>query len=165
MLVRELLILRRERSFNTCEFMIYMSRMFLLTSALKLAGSDWLAPVFVATCGLFQSGMQVFKSMRGKKHFHKLTIEDVKERSQKKQAEKAKAADKMQTKTILVPIERTQIMCARSRGYSASPALDFNFASMESRTRSGGFTKKPSLQIESDLLGGHKVIGENGVID
>lgn len=66
--------------------------MFLLTSALKLPGSDWLRPVFVAGCGLFQSGMQVFKSMRGKKHFHKLTIEDVQARSQKKQEEEAAKA-------------------------------------------------------------------------
>lgn len=87
-LVRELMILRRERSFNICEFLIYCARMMLLTTALKLPGSDWLRPVFVASCGLFQSGMQVFKSMRGKKHFHKLTIEDVKQRSQKKQEEK-----------------------------------------------------------------------------
>ena len=76
-LVRELIILRRERIFHFCEFLIYMSRMMLLTSALKLPFSNYLAPVFVAGCGLFQSGMQVFKQMRGKKHFHKLTIEDV----------------------------------------------------------------------------------------
>ena len=95
-LVRELLILRRERVFNQVELLIYLARMMLLTSALRLPGSAWLRPVFVASCGLFQSGMQVFKSMRGKKHFHKLTIEDVMERSQKKQqAEKARAADKM----------------------------------------------------------------------
>ena len=82
-LVRELMILRRETVFHKCEFSIYLARMFLLTSALKLPGSDWLRPVFVAFCGLYQSGMQVFKSMRGKKHFHKLTIEDVKAKSAK----------------------------------------------------------------------------------
>ena len=78
MLVRELMILRRERSFHFCEFLIYMSRMVLLTTALKLPGAEWLRPVVVASCGLFQSGMQVFKSMRGKKHFHKLSVGDVK---------------------------------------------------------------------------------------
>ena len=82
--IRELVIARRERIFHICEFWIYFARMMLLTSALKLPGSSWLRPVFVASCGLFQSGMQVFKSMRGKKHFHKLTIEDVKQRSEQK---------------------------------------------------------------------------------
>lgn len=80
-MIRKLLIKRREISFHICEFLIYFARMMLLTSALKLPGADYLKPVFVASCGLFQSGMQVFKSMRGKKHFHKLTIEDVKEKN------------------------------------------------------------------------------------
>lgn len=123
-LVRELLILRRERAFNVCEFLIYFARLMLLTSALKLPGSRWLNPVFVASCGLFQSGMQVFKSMRGKKHFHKLTIEDVKQHQQQKMKE-ALAADKLQT--ILVPIEKNKTSVYRSRGYSASLASEFNF--------------------------------------
>ena len=98
--------------------------MLLLTSALKLPGADWLSPVFVATCGLFQSGMQVFKSMRGKKHFHKLSIEDVQARSQKKQEERTKAADKIHT--ILVPVDKKAkkehhgLGNSRSRGYSAA---------------------------------------------
>jgi len=81
------MILRRERVFNICEFLIYMARMVLLTSALKLPFSKWLDPILVSSCGLFQSGMQLFKQMRGKKHFHKLTIEDVQARSLKKQEE------------------------------------------------------------------------------
>ena len=123
------MILRRERSFNICEFSIYFARMLLLTSALKLPGSKWLSPVFVATCGLFQSGMQVFKSMRGKKHFHKLTIEDVQARSQKKKDEQAKAADKIHT--ILVPVDKAtggnMLENSRSRGYSANPTLELEF--------------------------------------
>lgn len=88
-LVRELMILRREIAFHLCEFFIYSARMWMLTKALKLPGSSWLSEVFVACCGLFQSGMQVFKGLRGKKHFHKLTIEDVKQKTQKKQEEQA----------------------------------------------------------------------------
>ena len=129
-LVRELILLRREATFNKCEFAIYFSRMLLLTSALKLPGSAWLSPVFVAICGLFQSGMQVFKSMRGKKHFHKLTIEDVQARSQKKQEEQAKAADKIHT--ILVPVDKTSANnhehgISRARGYNAVSSREFNF--------------------------------------
>ena len=161
-MVRELIILRRERSFNKVEFTIYCSRMMLLTSALKLPGSDWLRPVFVAFCGLFQSGCQVFKSLRGKKHFHKLTIEDVQDRSQKKQEEQAAIASQQKQKkkrdqklhTILVPVDREPNILrggqsARSRGYSANSNSEFNFNTtsshqsaainaITSRTRSGG---------------------------
>jgi len=52
-LVRELMILRRELAFHTCEFLIYFARMMMLTKALTLPGSSWLSPVFVACCGLF----------------------------------------------------------------------------------------------------------------
>ena len=89
MLVRELMILRREIAFHVCEFLIYFARMMMLTKALRLPGSSWLTEVFVACCGLFQSGMQVFKGLRGKKHFHKLTIEDVKKKTAKRQEEQA----------------------------------------------------------------------------
>ena len=85
------MILRREIAFHVCEFLIFSARLFMLTSALKLPGSGWLGPVFVALCGLFQSGMQVFKGLRGKKHFHKLTIEDVKAKQSNKKIEEEQA--------------------------------------------------------------------------
>ena len=76
-LARNLIILRREIRFNFVEVLIYLSRMVLLTSSLKLIGHSQLNSIFVSGCGLFQSACQVFKNMKGKKNFHKLTIEDV----------------------------------------------------------------------------------------
>ena len=108
------MILRREIKFHEVEAMIYLSRMFLLQQALKLPMSSYLSPVFVATCGLFQSGMQVFKSMRGKKHFHKLTFEDVKAKSKAKLEEEA-SKEKKQVK-VFIPFERGT--APRQRHYS-----------------------------------------------
>ena len=76
-LARNLILLRREIRFNFVEVLIYLSRMVLLTSSLKLIGHSQLHSIFVSGCGLFQSACQVFKNMKGKKNFHKLTIEDV----------------------------------------------------------------------------------------
>ena len=66
------------------EFVIYALRFVLLTSALRLVGHSILHPIFVSLCGLVMSSCVVFKSMKGKKDFYKLTIEDVeaKKRSQ-----------------------------------------------------------------------------------
>ena len=71
--------------------------------------------------------------------------------------------------TILVPVEKSSnFVMARNRGHSANPHLDFNFHQVSNRTRSGGFGgryARESLQLESDLLGGHQVIKEGGMID
>ena len=76
-LVRNLVISRRETIFSKVECCIYLSRMFLLTYSLKLSGHTYLHPIFVSLCGLFQASCTVFKSMKGKKPFKVLTIEDV----------------------------------------------------------------------------------------
>mmetsp|Transcript_33314 Transcript_33314/g.43888 ORF Transcript_33314/g.43888 Transcript_33314/m.43888 type:complete len:150 (+) Transcript_33314:174-623(+) len=112
--------------------------------------------------------MQVFKGLRGKKHFHKLTVEDVKEKTQKKQEEEAKAADAVQT--ILVPIEKNNIWTTRTRGYSAKTQRDFSFTEQH-RTRSGGYNKQATslegeqLAAARDMLNGQTIIGEGGNID
>jgi hypothetical protein len=76
-LVRNLIILRRQCRFYMVEFTIYALRFVLLTSALRLVGHSVLHPIFVSLCGLFMAATVVFKSMKGKKDFYKLTIEDV----------------------------------------------------------------------------------------
>ena len=128
-MVRDLMIVRREIAFHICEFLIYFARMMMLTKALKLPGSSWFSEVFVSVCGLFQSGMQVFKGLRGKKHFHKLTFEDVKQKNQKMQEEQAQKAAAEVVQTILVPIEKNNLWSSRSRGYSArNPRCEMSFA-------------------------------------
>ena len=110
--------------------------------------------------------------MRGKKHFHKLTIEDVHAKTAKKMEEEAKAAlnsvnNKIQT--VLVPIEKS--MNSRSRGYSNVNPLDF-LDPQNARTRSSGHSSmfqprsKPELiAFEGDLLSGHKIVKEGEVIE
>ena len=77
-LVRNLVISRRETVFSKVECCIYLSRMVLLTYSLKLSGHSYFNPIFISLCGLFQASCTVFKSMKGKKPFKVLTIEDVK---------------------------------------------------------------------------------------
>jgi len=79
-LVRNLIILRREAIFNRVEALIYIMRMFMLVSSLKVVGHSILNPIFVSGCGIMQAFANVFKSMKGKKNFYKLTIEDIQER-------------------------------------------------------------------------------------
>jgi len=52
-------------------------RIILLTSGLKLVGHELLDPVFVAICGMVSAILSVFKTMKSKKNFYKLEIEDV----------------------------------------------------------------------------------------
>ena len=59
------------------EVFIYVMRMFMLISSLRLVGYKYLDPIFVSICGLMQAISQVFKSMKGKKKFYKLSIEDL----------------------------------------------------------------------------------------
>lgn len=51
-LVRNLIILRREAVFNKIEAMIYIMRMFMLVSSLKFVGHSLLNPIFVSGCGI-----------------------------------------------------------------------------------------------------------------
>lgn len=76
-LTRNLIILRRECRFYMIEFWIYLLRLIMLTSSLRLVGHSVMHPIFVSMCGLFMSICVVFKSMKGKKDFYKLTVEDV----------------------------------------------------------------------------------------
>lgn len=59
------------------EVFIYGMRMVMLISSLKLVGHKYLDPIFVSLCGLIQASSVVFKSMKGKKKFYKLTFNDV----------------------------------------------------------------------------------------
>ena len=56
-------------------------RMIMLIFSLKLVGHKYLHPIFVSICGLLQAITVVFKSMKGKKKFYKLTTEDLKQNS------------------------------------------------------------------------------------
>jgi len=66
------------------EFAIYSLRMVLLSSSLRLVGHSVLDPIFVSLCGIGQAFCNVFKSMKAKKNFYKLTIEDIEEQNKKK---------------------------------------------------------------------------------
>ena len=82
-ILRNIIILRREARYNMIEFAIYSLRMILLTSSLRLVGHSILDPVFVSLCGIGQAFCSVFKSMKGKKNFYKLTIEDIEDKKKK----------------------------------------------------------------------------------
>ncbi len=60
-------------------------RMIMLVSSLKLIGHTWIDPIFVSFCGIMQAGCTVFKAMKGKKNFYKLTVEDVQDKKQQQQ--------------------------------------------------------------------------------
>ena len=76
--LRKIVILRRELRFIWVEIFIYTMRLVLLTSSLKLVGHSWLHPIFVSCCGLSQAMSVVFKSMKSKKNFYKLEVDDLK---------------------------------------------------------------------------------------
>lgn len=78
-LMRKLILIKRKLRFHQMEFFIYTMRMIMLISSLKLIGHKYLSPIFVSICGLLQSMSNVFKSMKGKKKFYKMTIKDVDE--------------------------------------------------------------------------------------
>lgn len=50
--------------------------MMMLIASLKLVGHNYLDPIFVSLCGLIQAITVVYKSMKGKKKFYKVTIKD-----------------------------------------------------------------------------------------
>jgi hypothetical protein len=76
--LRKIVILRRELRFIWVEILIYSMRLILLTSNLKLVGHHLLDPIFVSCCGLLQAVSVVFKSMKSKKNFYKLEMDDLK---------------------------------------------------------------------------------------
>jgi uncharacterized membrane protein len=78
-LMRKLIVIRRKIRFHQMEVFIYSLRMIMLISSLKLIGHKYLDPIFVSLCGLIQAISVVYKSMKGKKKFYKLTIQDVTE--------------------------------------------------------------------------------------
>jgi len=61
------------------EVFIYLMRMMMLIYSLHLVGHQRLHPIFVSICGLLQAITVVFKSMKGKKKFYKLTTADINE--------------------------------------------------------------------------------------
>ena len=75
--LRKLVILRREIRFLSIEIFIYSMRMILLIGNLKLVGHSYLDPVLVSICALSQAWASVFKSMKSKKNFFRLEIEDI----------------------------------------------------------------------------------------
>ena len=77
LLMRKLILIRRKIRFHQMEVFIYLRRMIMLISSLKLAGHKHLHPIFVSICGLLQAITVVFKSMKGKKKFYKLTTADI----------------------------------------------------------------------------------------
>lgn len=77
--MRKLIVIRRKIRFHQMETFIYSMRMIMLISSLKLVGHKYLDPIFVSICGLLQAFSVVFKSMKGKKKFYKVTIQDVNE--------------------------------------------------------------------------------------
>ena len=76
--LRKLVILRREMRYIRIEIFIYLMRLIMLTSHLKLVGHSYLDPIFVSICGLLMAITVVFKSIKSKKNFYKLEIEDLK---------------------------------------------------------------------------------------
>ncbi|CDW74045.1 transmembrane protein [Stylonychia lemnae] len=75
-LLRKLIVIRRKIRFHQMEVFIYSMRMIMLISSLKLIGHRYLDPIFVSICGLLQAISVVFKSLKGKKKFYKLTIKE-----------------------------------------------------------------------------------------
>jgi hypothetical protein len=74
--MRNFFITRRQTRFQQMEILIYSLRFIMLVSALKLVGHKYLDPIFVTLCGLVTAILQVFKSLKSKKNFYKLTTQD-----------------------------------------------------------------------------------------
>jgi len=77
--LRKLVILRREMRYIRIEILIYSLRMILLTSNLKLIGHTMLDPIFVSICGLIMAVIVIFKTIKSKKNYYSLEVEDLKE--------------------------------------------------------------------------------------
>ncbi len=82
-IVRQIIMLRREAIFHRIEAVIYILRMTMLVKSLRIFGHSFLNPIFVAMCGVIQASFAVFKGMNGRDSVFKLTIEDVKNNQEK----------------------------------------------------------------------------------
>jgi len=80
MYVRDLIISLRESRFIKFDLLISACRAFMLTSSLKLVGHYYLHPIFVSMCGVTQAVVTIYKTIRSKKPFAKLTQDDVTKR-------------------------------------------------------------------------------------
>jgi hypothetical protein len=83
------------------ETFIYSARYFMLVKSLQSYGHEFLNPIFVSACGLCQALANVYKGMKGKKNFFKLTIEDVNKK--KSQSNLKDSPSKPFNKTVLLP--------------------------------------------------------------
>ncbi|CAD8109500.1 unnamed protein product [Paramecium sonneborni] len=71
-LQNSLIKLRRKRRFEILELILSVLRFFMLTKSLRMAGYQYLDPVFVASCGLVSSGIALFKAIYEKRIFIQL---------------------------------------------------------------------------------------------
>jgi hypothetical protein len=78
--MRNLILSKRQARFIEHDLVINLCRAFMLTSSLKLVGHYFLHPIFVSTCGVTQSILAIYKTIRSKKTFASLTQDDVSKR-------------------------------------------------------------------------------------
>lgn len=77
--LRKLVILRREMRYIRIEIFIYFLRFIMLAKHLKLGFlHEYLDAIFVSCCGLAMAISTVFKSIKSKKNFYKLELDDIK---------------------------------------------------------------------------------------
>jgi len=137
-LIRNLIIFRRDAVFAKVEMIIYLARALLLTKGLRLPGHDYLQPIFISLCGLFQASCAVFKSMKGKKPFKVLTIEDV------KKSKKIKDEGQKQTRTFVLPFDSSPKENNASKPKGLGEDLDQLLnQNVKERTR----TRRHSLEV------------------
>lgn len=74
-LIRDLIKLRREMSYNVLELITNVLRVFMLYKSLKLYGSIYLDSIFVELCGVLSSFTALLKSVK-KKSFEKTKKRD-----------------------------------------------------------------------------------------
>ena len=67
-----LLKLRRKRRFEILDLILSLLRFCMLTKSLKMAGYQYLNPIFVASCGLVSAMIALFKAVYEKKIFIQL---------------------------------------------------------------------------------------------
>lgn len=75
--LRKLVILRREMRYIRIEIFIYSTRLIMLVKGLKLYFHEYLDPIAVSICGFMMAVVTVFKSIKSKKNFFKLEVEDL----------------------------------------------------------------------------------------
>lgn len=77
--LRKLVILRREMRYIRIEIFIYVLRFIMLAKHLKLGVlHHYLDSIFVSCCGLAMAISTVFKTIKSKKNFYKLELDDIK---------------------------------------------------------------------------------------